>query len=88
MRASVITPAYPGRWKKGQNDGNSCVYSEKPTSRRKILGCPIFHMDFYIFLFFDIFLGFPVNGHPHMFFIITRCHEVSPCSMGIGQMCS
>ena len=48
-RASVITPAYPGRWKKGQNDGNPCAYSEKPTSRRKFLGFPIFLHGFRIF---------------------------------------
>ena len=67
-RASVITPAYPGRWKKGQNDGNPCAYSEKPTSHRKFLGFPIFYRDFLYFLIFCyIFLGFPINGHPHMF---------------------
>ena len=53
MRASVITPAYPGRWKKGQNDGNPCAYSEKPTSRRKFLGFLIFYRDF---LYFPMFL--------------------------------
>ena len=59
MRASVITPAYPGRWKKGQNDGNPCAYSEKPTSCRKFLGFPIYYRDFlYYFIFCYIFLGF------------------------------
>ena len=68
MRASVITPAYPGRWKKGQNDGNPCAYSEKPTSRRKFLGFLIFYRNFLYFpMFCYIFLGFPINGHPHIF---------------------
>ena len=67
LRASVITPAYPGRWKKGQNDGNPCAYSEKPTSRRKFLGFPIFYRDFlYFHIFCYIFLRFPINGHPHI----------------------
>ena len=67
LRASVITPAYPGRRKKGQNDGNPCAYSEKPTSRRKFLGFPIFYRDVLYFLIFCyIFLGFPINGHPHI----------------------
>ena len=67
MRASVITPAYPGHRKKGQNDGNPCVYSEKPTSRRKFLGFPIFYRDFVYFpSFCYIFVGFPINGHPQL----------------------
>ena len=73
MGASVITPAYPGRWKKGQNDGNPCAYSEKPTSHRKFLGFPIFYRDFLYFLIFCyIFLGFPINGHPHWFLGLIR----------------
>ena len=68
MRASVIIPAYPGRWKKGQNDGNPCAYSEKPTSHRKFLGFPMFYSDFLYFpMFCYIFLGFPINGHPQLF---------------------
>ena len=73
MRASVITPVYPGRWKKGQNSGNPCAYSEKPTSRRKFLGFPIFYRDFLYFLIFCyIFLGFPINGRPSSHRIATR----------------
>ena len=67
VRVSVITPAYPGRWKNGQNDGNPCAYSEKPTSRRKFLGFFIFYRDFLYFpMFCYIFLGFPINGRPHL----------------------
>ena len=39
-------PGLPRTLEKGQNDGNPCAYSEKPTSRRKFLGFPIFHRDF------------------------------------------
>ena len=67
MGASVITPAYPGRWKKGQNDGNPCAYSENPTSRRKFIGFHFFYRDFLYFpIACCIFLGFPINGHPHI----------------------
>ena len=73
VRASVITPAYPGRWKKGQNDGNPCPYSEKPTSRRKFQGFLMFYMDFLYFpSFCYIFLGFPINGHPHLDVLLPR----------------
>ncbi len=74
VRASVITPAYPGRWKKGQNSGNPCAYSEKPTSHRKFLGFLIFYRDFLYFpMFCYIVLGFPINGHPQ---ILRKCFLV------------
>ena len=65
---SVFTPPQPGRRKKGQNGGNHWAYSEKPTSRRKFLRFFNFYGDF---LYFPIccynFLGFPINGHPHVY---------------------
>ena len=82
VRASVITPACPGRWKKGQNDGNPCAYSEKPTSHRKFLGFRMFYMDFLYFLIFCyIFIGCPINGHPHMFSVLDlEAHsDAGPC---------
>ena len=75
VRASVITPAYPGRWKKGQNDGNPCAYSEKPTSRRNFVGFLTFYRNFLYFpIFCYIFVGFPINGHPQ---VLKRGHYAS-----------
>ena len=67
MGVSVFTPPQSGHRKKAQNAGNHWAYSVKLTSRRKIIGFPMFYGDFLYFpMFCCIFLGFPINGHPHM----------------------